>query len=269
MRSAPRFAPWARREGFILHTTLRSGSAFLCVLAAASAGAEPARGFQLAAQTTHFLFYSRNGEPIDVHEVERSLWKVQRLLGQELPGPAEYYRYGTPQEVAADLGEYATGVTLGSLRQIHTVRRECHLHEIVHLVAAQLGDPGPFFQEGLAVALSGPSWRGQTLSGLRLPASLRRQKVSALAARFESLPRVVRGLPDQVVRRVPRRGVLPRLRWLRSAEGRRLPRDVRPGPRSGGCGVGRGPRAQAGIAATTAVVWCQPSRRPLKRAISP
>ena len=172
-----------------MHTTLRSASALVCgLLAAAPASAEPSRGFQLAARTPHFLFYSRNGEPIDVHEVERSLWKVQRLLGQELPGPAEYYRYGTPQEVAADLGEYATGVTLGSLRQIHTVRRECHLHEIVHLVAAQLGDPGPFFQEGLAVALSGSKWRGQTLAGVRLPTSLRRQKVSALAARFESLP---------------------------------------------------------------------------------
>ena len=172
-----------------MRTSLRSGSALLCgLLAAVPAWAEPpSRGFQLAARTPHFLFYSRNGEPIDVHEVERSLWKVQRLLGQELSGRAEYYRYGTPQEVAADLGEYATGVTLGGLRQIHTVRREPHFHEIVHLVAAQLGDPGPFFQEGLAVALSGSSWRGQALTRVRLPPGLRRQKISALAARFESL----------------------------------------------------------------------------------
>jgi hypothetical protein len=172
-----------------VHGTLRAGSGLLCgLLAAAPAWAEPSRRFQLAAQTPHFLFYSRNGEPIDVHEVERSLWRVQQLLGQELDGRAEYYRYATPQEVAADLGAYASGVTLGSLRQIHTVRRECHVHEIVHLVAAQLGDPGPFFQEGLAVALSGSKWRGQTLASVRLPAALRRQRISALAARFESLP---------------------------------------------------------------------------------
>ena len=170
-----------------MHATLQAGSGLLCgMLATAPVWAEPPRGFQLAAQTPHFLFYSRNGEPIDVHEVERSLWKVQRLLGQELAGRAEYYRYGTPQEVAADVGEYASGVTLGRLRQIHTVR-ECHLHEIVHLVAAQLGDPGPFFQEGLAVALSGSKWRGQTLGKVRLPAALRQQKVSVLAARFESM----------------------------------------------------------------------------------
>jgi hypothetical protein len=260
-----------------VHTNLRSGSVLLSgLLAAAPAWAEPSRGFQLAAQTPHFLFYSRNGETIDVHEVERTLWKVQRLLGQELPGPAEYYRYGTPQEVAADLGEYATGVTLGSLRQIHTVRRECHLHEIVHLVAAQLGDPGPFFQEGLAVALSGSKWRGQALSGHRLPASLRRQKISTLAARFETLPPdgrvsgrgLVRVLPDQVVRRVPRRGVLSRLRPLRSAEGRGLPATFGEGLDQAGAAWAR-PQPQAGIAATTAVVLCQPSRRPLKRAISP
>jgi hypothetical protein len=168
-------------------TTLQVGGGLLCgMLATAPVWAEPPRGFQLAAQTPHFLFYSRNGEPIDVHEVERSLWKVQRLLGQELAGRAEYYRYGTPQEIAANVGEYASGVTLGSLRQIHTVRG-CHLHEIVHLVAAELGDPGPFFQEGLAVALSGSKWRGQALSRVRLPAALRRQDVSVLAARFESM----------------------------------------------------------------------------------
>ncbi|HEY8147299.1 MAG TPA: hypothetical protein VIK51_00095 [Vicinamibacteria bacterium] len=169
-------------------TTLQVGGGLLCgMLATVPVWAQPLRGFQLAAQTPHFLFYSRNGETIDVDEVERSLWKVQRLLGQELAGRAEYYRYGTPQEVAANLGEYATGVTLGSLRQIHTVRRECHLHEIVHLVAAQIGDPGPFFQEGLAVALSGSKWRGQALARVRLPAALRRQKVSVLAGRFESM----------------------------------------------------------------------------------
>src|SRR5260221_6785409 len=141
------------------------------MLAAAPVWAQPPRGFQLAAQTPHFLFYSRNGERIDVHEVERALCKVQRLLEQKLPGGAEYYRYGTPQEIAANLGEYASGVTLGSLRQIHTVRRECPLHEIVHLVAAQLGDPGPFFQEGLAVALSGSKWRGRAPRRGRLPAA--------------------------------------------------------------------------------------------------
>jgi hypothetical protein len=154
------------------------------MFATTPAWGEPPHGFQLAAQTQHFLFYSRHGESIDVHEVERSLWKVQRLLGQELGGRAEYYRYGSTQEVAAHVGPYATGVTLGWLRQIHTVR-DCHLHEIVHLVAAQLGDPGAFFHEGLAVALSGSKWRGQALTGVRIPPALRGQKLSSLVASFE------------------------------------------------------------------------------------
>ena len=211
-----------------MRTSLRSGSALLCgLLAAVPAWAEPSRGFQLAARTPHFLFYSRNGEPIDVHEVERSLWKVQRLLGQELPGRAEYYRYGTPQEVAADLGEYATGVTLGSRRQIHTVRRESHFHEIVHLVAAQLGDPGPFFQEGLAVALSGASWRGQALTRVRLPAGLRRQKISALAARFESLrPEVAYPVAGSFVAfLIKTHGVARVAAFFRASGGSGVPRD--------------------------------------------
>jgi hypothetical protein len=184
-RPGPSLGP--KERGFTLPTSLPVGRAVLCgMLATTPAWAEPPRGFQLAAQTQHFLFYSRHGEPIDVHEVERSLWKVQRLLGQELGGRAEYYRYGSPEEVAANIGPYATGVTLGRLRQIHTVR-DCHLHEIVHLVAAQLGDPGAFFAEGLAVALSGSKWRGQGLAGMRLPAALRQESLSSLVERFERL----------------------------------------------------------------------------------
>ena len=121
-------------------------------------------------------------------------------------------------------GPYATGVTLGRLRQIHTVR-DCHLHEIVHLVAAQLGDPGAFFHEGLAVALSGSKWRGQALAGLRVPAALRRQDAvfSRGALRRPRSRRrlpargLVRRLPDQDARRVAGGGVLPRLRRLRHA----------------------------------------------------
>lgn len=172
-----------------MHSRWHVGGGLLFgVLAAATVRGDTTRGFgfQLAAQTPHFLFYSRHGEPIDVHEVERSLRKVQQLLGQELAGRAEYYRYATPQEVAANVGPYASGVTFGALRQIHSTQ-ECHLHEIVHLVAAQLGNPGAFFQEGLAVALGGSKWRGRGQAHARVAPSLRRQKVSVLAARFEAM----------------------------------------------------------------------------------
>jgi hypothetical protein len=118
------------------------------MLATGPVWGEPPRGFELAAQTPHFLFYSRNGEPIDVHEVERSLWKVQRLLGQELPARPSTTGYGTPQEVAADLGNTRAGVTLGSLRQIHTVRRECPSARDRPPGGRAARRPGPFFTRG-------------------------------------------------------------------------------------------------------------------------
>jgi hypothetical protein len=170
-----------------VHHAMRHGAAGIVsfLLAATPVCAEPLRGFQLAAITRDFLFYSRHGEPIDVRGVEQSLRKVEQLLGQKLPGRAAYYRYATPQEVAASVGPYAAGVTFGSLRQIHSTRKS-HLHEVVHLVAAQLGDPGPFFHEGLAVALSKERRdRGRRARGL--PPSLRGVQLSAVVAGFESL----------------------------------------------------------------------------------
>src|SRR5207245_1528758 len=197
------------------------GIAVCAVLAATSAwAAEPPLGFRLAAQSPHFLFYSRHGEPIDVHEIETSLSRVQQLLGQKLPGKAEYYRYGTPQEVAANVGEYASGVTLGGLRQIHTTRR-CHLHEIVHLVAAQLGDPGPFFNEGLAIAL-GSLQRGSVRvpRRVRLPAALRKTTMSALADRFDALdPAVAYPLAGSFVGHLVRTYGVPRVAAFFRASG--------------------------------------------------
>ena len=76
-----------------------------------------------------------------------------------------------PQELAAFAGPYAAGVTYPTRRQIHSTRSS-HLHEIVHLVAAQLGDPGPFFHEGLAIAIAEPG-RGRDARRL-MPPSLAR-----------------------------------------------------------------------------------------------
>jgi len=189
------------------------------LLAATPAWADPPVGFRLAAQSPHFLFYSRHGEPIDVHEVESSLGRVQQLLGQKLPGRAEYYRYGTPQEVAANVGEYAAGVTLGGARQIHTTRK-CHLHEIVHLVAAQLGDPGPFFNEGLAIALGSLHDGGRRPRRPHLPPRLRKMTMSALAARFDVLePEVAYPLAGSFVGYLVRTYGVPRVAQFFRASG--------------------------------------------------
>ena len=120
---------------------------------AASAAGLP--GFTLAARTPRVSFYSR-GQKVDVAKVEASLTRIEGALGTRLAGHASYYRYDSAQEVAAGTGHYAAGVTFAG--QVHSTSA-CHDHELVHLVAAQMGNPGRFFQEGLAVAL-GDDTRG-------------------------------------------------------------------------------------------------------------
>ena len=110
-------------------------------------------GFTLAARTPRISFYSR-GQKVEVAKVEASLTRIEGALGTRLVGNASYYRYASAQEVAAGTGYYADGVTFAG--QVHSTSA-CHDHELVHLVAAQMGNPGRFFQEGLAVALSNES----------------------------------------------------------------------------------------------------------------
>lgn len=117
---------------------LGSGSAFAAL-----------PGFTLAAQTPRVSVYSR-GQRVNVAKIETSLTRIEGQLDTRMTGQASYYRYASAQEVAAGTGHYADGVTFEG--QVHSTS-DCHDHELVHLVAAQMGDPGRFFNEGLAVAL--------------------------------------------------------------------------------------------------------------------
>ena len=110
-------------------------------------------GFTLAARTPRVSFFSR-GQKVDVAKVEASLTRIEGALGTRFSGHASYYRYESAQEVAAGTGHYAAGVTFAG--EVHSTS-PCHDHELVHLVAAQMGNPGRFFQEGLAVALADES----------------------------------------------------------------------------------------------------------------
>src|SRR5436190_2611488 len=91
-----------------------SGALMAVVLTAGMAQAAPLPGFVLAAQTQHFTFYNRNHEKVDAEKTERYLAQVEQLLGQKVSGHAEYYRYGTAQELAAGTGTYAAGVTFAA-----------------------------------------------------------------------------------------------------------------------------------------------------------
>lgn len=161
-------------------------AALVGLLAATTTMAAPLPGFVLAAQTEHFSFYARDGRRVDALRAEESLRRVEQLLGQAVRGRSEYYRYGSEQEIAAGTGTYAAGVTFPAARQIHTIE-ECHDHEIVHLVAGQLGDPGAFFQEGLAVALGNQGrWRGKAVHRLA-KSTVRGRRFSDLVARFDGM----------------------------------------------------------------------------------
>jgi hypothetical protein len=156
------------------------------LLAAANLQAAPLPGFVLTAQTQHFSFYSRDNQKVDSQKTERYLAQVEQLLGQQVEGRAEYYRYATAQELAAGTGIYAAGLTLAHSGQIHSTQA-FHAHEIVHLVAGQLGNPGVFFQEGLAVAIGNEAkWQGKDVDSLARKAAAG-AKLSALVARFDSL----------------------------------------------------------------------------------
>ncbi|HUG52906.1 MAG TPA: hypothetical protein VMR21_04875 [Vicinamibacteria bacterium] len=152
-------------------------------LAAASVQAAPLPGFVLAAQTPRVSFYSR-GQSVETQKVEKRVAELERLFGQSLGRRVSYYRYESAQEIAAGTGHYAAGVTFAAAGEVHSTQA-FHDHELVHLVAGQLGDPGAFFQEGLAVAVANKGeWQGRSADRLaRRESSV---DVAALVASFDS-----------------------------------------------------------------------------------
>lgn len=129
--------------------------------AASLSSAAPLAGFALRAETTHFAFFSRGRERLDLKAPEAQLARIEGALGQRIATRVDYYVYERPEDIAAATGRYAGGLTFPGLGQVHSTLASQN-HEIVHVVAHSLGDPGPFFQEGLAVALGdGGRWQGQ------------------------------------------------------------------------------------------------------------
>ena len=156
------------------------------VMMATAIEAAPLPGFSLKAETARFSFYSRDNQKVDAAKSERYLTQVEKLLGHQVAGRAEYYRYANPQEIAAGTGTYAEGLTFAQTGQIHSTQ-EFHAHEIVHLVAGQMGNPGAFFQEGLAVAVGNEGrWQGKDVNSLA-KAQAGTTPVSKLVAGFAGM----------------------------------------------------------------------------------
>lgn len=150
---------------------------------AGAATAAPLAGFALVSETQHFAFYSRDNARPDAEKSERYVRELETLLGHQVTGRVDYYRCEHAEEIASATGRLAAGVTSVGERRIYSVQ-DFHAHELVHLVAGQLGNGGSFFDEGLAVALSHeePLKKASMQKAARTVASL-----SALSANFDSM----------------------------------------------------------------------------------
>lgn len=123
-------------------------------------------GVAFAAETQRFSVYGRGREPVQVERTERYLSRIECLLGHRVLARVKYYRYETSDELARATGIYAAGLTFPKGSEIHSTLR-FHAHEIVHLVSGQMGNPGTFFQEGLAVAVGDEGrWNGRSVDTL-------------------------------------------------------------------------------------------------------
>jgi hypothetical protein len=80
-------------------------------------------------------------------------------------------------------GYYAAGVTFAATGDVHSTE-PCHDHELVHLIAGGFGgDPGAFFQEGLAVAVGNKGeWQGKSADRV---AKANAANVAAMLASFD------------------------------------------------------------------------------------
>jgi hypothetical protein len=156
----------------------------LSLLAAAPTSASTLPGFALRAETRNFAFFSRDDARVDVRGPEAQLARVEAALGHRLSARIDYYVHERPEDIAATTGQYAGGLTFSDLGQIHSTSASQD-HEIVHVVALQLGNPGPFFQEGLAVALGDHGrWQGQPVD--RVARKVAPATIETFIARFDA-----------------------------------------------------------------------------------
>lgn len=131
---------------------MRNAAVFVLALLASSplARAATPAGFAVVGRTPRLTVYARQGQKVDVRRVDARLARLERQL-ETVAKPARYFHHERPEDVAATTGRYAGGVTFSS-GEVHATGFASD-HELVHLVSNDLGRPGAFFEEGLAVVL--------------------------------------------------------------------------------------------------------------------
>jgi hypothetical protein len=162
-------------------------------LVAQTASAQALVGFRQMAGTSRVAFFSRNGgdfggrQKADVKRTDAFLAQMEKTLAQPLAEPISYYKYERPEDIAAETGVYAYGLTRVGDSVVHSTTTY-HPHELVHAVAGGLGDPGRFFHEGLAVALGDEGkWGGRGVDALARPVAAKIDR-KAIVKSFDSLP---------------------------------------------------------------------------------
>ena len=158
------------------------------ILATSTLDAAPAPDLRVVAQTENFIYFAKRGKPADAKRCQLFLEQISKLLNQPVDGRAAYYVHDRQEDVAAATGFSAfvpAGVTASSTGEIHTVLA-FHPHEIVHRVALQLGNPGVFFQEGLAVALGDEGQVMGVSADKQARATVLRFKMKTLVNEFTS-----------------------------------------------------------------------------------
>ena len=156
----------------------------LLVSVGASAGQLAA--FSLGDTSAHVSVHSRERRFPVAKDIEKRLERLATELGTPDVPHVDYYHYESASDIAAITGYFVDGVTFANVHQVHSTN-DATDHELVHILTEQLGHPGTFFQEGLAVALGN---RGR-LHGHNVDDVARRAAsgipVSALIARFDTI----------------------------------------------------------------------------------
>jgi hypothetical protein len=210
-------------------TLMRTLLTIVAALAAGRLEANSIGGFRLVAQTENFSFYTRDNRRPDVKRCQRFLADTAKELGQAVEGRSEYFLYSHTDEIASNTGRPNSGVTELASGRIHSVQ-EFHPHEIVHRVARLIGDPGPFFSEGLAVAMGNKGeWRGRPVDEMARPVS-RERTLRSLVDDFTRIDtdKSYAAAGSFVTWLIRNHGGLPRLSdFLRACGKAGFPRDIR------------------------------------------
>lgn len=150
-------------------------------VAASNLSAAPLPGFSLSGETTQVAVYARPGQKADAAGVGKQVARLARDLGISDLARADFYHYDEAADLMAVTGTYAGGITYPTRRQVHSTKKSRD-HELVHLVAFQLGNPGAFFQEGLAVVLGDRGrFQGRSVDALAKPFARQSSLVSLIA----------------------------------------------------------------------------------------